>query len=201
MNRLATAGHKVTMGVMSEYESLPVRRRLKTTAVAAGSLMVAALIFLAPILWLAWLDPFGGPQHPSDGQLIAQLAKHRGELEQVVAMAREDKQLQRLAPDFIRPESPSVAGRDGERIETYRRLLARAGVAQGILNGDNEVWFLVSARGLAISGSAKGLDFCEQPDPDARIITTDLDREPVPPRGELVMRHIDGQWWLMLDTR
>ena len=201
MNRLATTGHKVAMGVMSEQASLPVRRWLKTIALAAGLLMLAALIFLAPILWLAWLDPFGGLRHPSDGQLIAQFAKHRGELQQVVAMAREDERLQRLAPDFIRPESPSDAGLGGERIETYRRLLARAGVTRGILNGDNEVWFLVSTRGLSISGSAKGFIFCEQPDPDARIITTDLDREPVPPRGELVMRHIDGPWWLMLDTR
>jgi len=167
----------------------------------AGLLMVSALVVLAPILWLTWLDPFGGLRHPSDGQLIAQFAKHRGELEQVVAMAREDDKLRRLAPDFMRPETPADAGVSGERIERYRQLLARAGVAHGILNGDNEVWFLVSTRGLSISGSVKGFAFCEQPDPDARIVTTDLDREPVPSRGELVMRHIEGPWWLLLDTR
>lgn len=201
MNRLKTAGHKATMGVTSEPTPLPVRRWFKATGLVAILLIVAALILLAPILWLTWLDPFGGLRHPSDGHLIAQLAKHRGELEQVVALAREDEKLRRLAPDFTRPETLSETGVTGARIETYRRLLAGAGVAHGILNGDEEVWFLVSTRGLAIAGSAKGFAYCAQPDPEARIVTTDLDREPVPPRGELVMRHIEGPWWLMLDTR
>jgi hypothetical protein len=201
MNRSPTTGHKVTMGVSPEPASLRGRRWLKVGGLTAGLLMASALVFLAPILWLTWLDPFGGLPHPSDSRLIAQFARHRGELEQVAAMAREDEKLRRLAPTFMRPEAPADADLGGERIEAYRRLLARAGIAHGILNGDNEIWFLVSTRGLSISGSAKGFIRCEQPAPDARIVTTDLDREPVPPRGELVMRHIEGPWWLMLDTR
>jgi hypothetical protein len=176
-------------------------RYLTIGGVAVGSVALAALILLAPILLFAWLDPLGGPPHPTDVQLIAQLAKYRADLEEIAAMAQHDNGLQRLAPDFIRPENLADAGISDERIASYRRLLARAGVAHGILNGDDEVWFLVSTRGLAISGSAKGFVYCAQPDPDARIVTGDLDREPVPPRGELVMRHIEGRWWLMLDTR
>jgi hypothetical protein len=176
-------------------------RYLTIGALAVGLPVLAALILLAPILLFAWLDPVGGPRHPTDAQLIAQLAKHRADLEEVATMAQHDSGLQRLAPDFIRPETPANAGISDERIATYRRLLARAGVAHGILNGDDEVWFLVSTRGLAISGSAKGFVYCAQPDPDARIVAGELDHEPVPPRGELVMRHVEGRWWLMLDTR
>jgi hypothetical protein len=201
MNPFAAQRHKPGMGAISENATRPGRRRLKAAGLAIGLLLLVGFVLVAPILWLAWLDPFGGSPHPSDAQLTAQLAIHRGELEQLVAMAREDERLQRLAPDFMRPENAADAGVDARRIEEYRALLARAGVAHGILNGDSEVWFLVSTRGLSIAGSAKGFVFCAQPDPDVRIVATDLDREPVPPRGELVMRHLDGPWWLMLDTR
>jgi hypothetical protein len=201
MNRPAMACHKVLMGVTFRNTATPGRRWLKAAGLAIGLLLLAALVTLAPILWLAWLDPFGGPRHPTDDQLLVQFAKHRNELEQVVAMTRQDNQLQRLAPDFIRPETPVDAGLSQERIASYRQLLSHAGAAHGILSGDNEVWFLVSTRGLAIAGSAKGFLFCERGDPEARIVTGDLDREVVPPRGELVVRRIDGAWWLMLDTR
>ena len=201
MNPPAATGHKLLMSATSSNATTPGRRWLKAGGLAAGLLLFAALIAFAPILWLAWLDPFGGPRHPTDAELVAQFKRHRGTLEQVVAMAHDDDRLQRLAPDFMRPDNPVDAGVSPERIKTYRQLLARAEVAHGILKGDTEVWFLVSTRGLSIAGSAKGILYCEQPDSDARIVTTNLDREVVPPRGELVMRHIDGNWWLMLDTR
>src|SRR4051812_43747336 len=200
MNRPAAAGHKAPMGATSSSAKTPGRRWLKAVSVAAGLVLLAATITSAPILWLVWIDPFGGAPHPTDAELVAQFKRHRGTLEQIVTMARDDPQLQRLAPDFMRADNPTEAGVSPERIATYRQLLARADVAHGILKGDTEVWFLVSTRGLSIAGSAKGFLFCEQPDEDARIVTTNLGREPVPPRGELVMRHIEGNWWLMLDT-
>jgi len=201
MNRPAMARHQTMMDATSDNAAWPSRRWLKAGGLTTGLVLLSALLVFAPILWLAWLDPFGGPQHPTDDQLLAQFRKHRGELEQIVAMTRQDRRLQRLAPDFIRPENPDNAGVSRERIAAYRHLFAQAGVAHGILNGDSEVWFLVSTRGLSIAGSAKGFISSAQPDSDARTITTDLDREPVPPRGELVMRHIEGNWWLMLDSR
>lgn len=189
------------MAATSSNARTPGRRWLKAGSVVAALVMLCAAITSTPILWLVWIDPFGGAAHPTDAELVAQFRRHRGALEQVIAMARDDDRLQRLAPDFMRPDDPADAGVSPERIETYRRLLARAEVAHGILKGETEVWFLVSTRGLSIAGSAKGFLYCDQPDPDARIVTTSLDREPVPPRGELVMRHIEGNWWLMLDTR
>ena len=201
MNRPATAGHKALMGATSSNARTPGRHWLKAGSIAAALVMLCAAITSAPILWLVWIDPFGGASHPTDAELVAQFKRHRGMLEQVVAMAREDDRLQRLAPDFIRPDNPADAGVSPERVAAYRRLLAQAEVAHGILKGDTEVWFLVSTRGLSIAGSVKGFLFCEEPDADARIVTTNLDREPVLPRGELVMRHIEGHWWLMLDTR
>jgi septum formation inhibitor MinC len=75
------------------------------------------------------------------------------------------------------------------------------GIADGIVNADGAIFFLVNARGLAIAGSAKGFAYCEDPDRDARVVTSDLDSEEVQPKGELLMRHVDGNWWLALDTR
>jgi hypothetical protein len=201
MNRPAVADHKLRMGTPSSSAKTPGRRWLRAGSLAGGLLLLSATTAAAPILWLTWLDPFGGAPHPIDAELVAQFKRHRTTLEQVVAMARDDDRLQRLAPDFMRPDNPADAGISPERIAIYRQLLARAEVAHGLLKGDTEVWFLVSTRGLSIAGSAKGILYCEQPDDDARIVTTTLDREPAPPRGELVMRHIEGNWWLMLDTR
>lgn len=195
------ARHQTLMDATSGKAALSSRRRLKAGGLTIGLLLLSALLAFAPILWLAWLDPFGGPQHPTDDQLLAQFRKHRGELGQIVAMTRQDGRLQRLAPDFIRPENPDGAGVSREHVAAYRHLFIQADVAHGILIGDSEVWFLVSTRGLSIAGSAKGFIFSAQPDSDARIVMTNLDREPVPPRGELVMRQIEGNWWLMLDTR
>src|SRR5947209_19646746 len=116
MNRPATACHKVLMGVTFHNTATPGRGWLKAAALASGLLLLAALVTLAPILSLAWLDPFGGPRHPTDDQLLVQFAKHRNELERGVTMTRQDSQLQRLAPDFIRPDSPVAAGLSQERI-------------------------------------------------------------------------------------
>ena len=120
MNPFAAPRHKPGMGAISENATRPGRRRLKAAGLAIGLLLMAGFVLVAPILWLAWLDPFGGSPHPSDAQLTAQLAIHRGELEQLVAMAREDERLQRLAPDFMRPENAADAGVDARRIEEYR---------------------------------------------------------------------------------
>jgi hypothetical protein len=176
-------------------------RWLRATGLAGLLLLVSAMVIIAPIAWLAIVDPFGGAQHPTDEQLLQQLTTHRTELEQVVAMARQDLRLQRLAPDFTRPENPGDAGISPDRVKLYRQLLQTTGIANGMVNADGAMFFLVNARGLAIAGSAKGFIYREDPDPDARVVTFDLDSEEVRPKGELLMRHVDGNWWLALETR
>jgi hypothetical protein len=115
MNRPATADHKVLMAASSSNATTPGRRWLKAGSVAAALVMLAAAITSAPILWLAWIDPFGGASHPTDAELVAQFKRHRGALEQIVAMAHADDRLQRLAPDFMRPDNPADAGVSPER--------------------------------------------------------------------------------------
>src|SRR5690349_15657080 len=116
MNPFAAPRHKPGMGAIPRTAAGPSWRWLKIVSLTTGLLLMSAFIFLAPVLWLAWLDPFGGPRHPSDAELIAQLASHHSELEQVVAMAREDAELRRLAADFTRPENPADAGVTAARI-------------------------------------------------------------------------------------
>jgi hypothetical protein len=83
---------------------MPPRTFLKLLSLAlAGIVAAGALTFAALVVWLTIVDPFGGPQHPSDGALLAQFAAQRPALEELVGMLREDRGIERLAADFTRP--------------------------------------------------------------------------------------------------
>ena len=74
--------------------------------VAASAITVAALIG-----WLAIVDPFGGPPHPTDAAMLAQFTRVRPSLE---SDRRHDRSripgIERLAPDFTRPEPAPIVG-------------------------------------------------------------------------------------------
>ena len=61
---------------------MPPRAYLKLLALSiAGIVVASALTFAALVARLAIVDPFGGPQHPTDGALLAQFAAQRPALE------------------------------------------------------------------------------------------------------------------------
>lgn len=163
-------------------------------------LALAAVVVAAPIVWLAWMDPFDGPRHPSDAVLLAQFHTHRPALEELVAMLGSDPEIERLAPEFTRPEPPPLTP---ARLADYRQRLAAAGIDHGLTRYGDEIVFLVSTRGLAIAGSGKGIAHCAQPASDAVVVDGDFDDAAAALAGKdrLLVRHIDGDWWLLLDMR
>jgi hypothetical protein len=172
--------------------------------VAAGAIVFASALVVAGLLvWLTVNDPFGGKPHPSDAEMLAQFQHQRLALEAQVATIKLDPKLERVAPDFTRPEDPASIGVPPERIAEYRSRLRAAGIAHGFSHYGDAIEFIVSTRGLAISGSAKGFVYAEAPDADATVVDGDLDaaRAASPDKSVLLQRKIDGNWWLQLDTR
>lgn len=163
--------------------------------VAASALTVAALI-----LRLTIADPFGGKPHPTDAEMLEQFAKAQPALEELVAMIGHDPDIQRLAPDFIRPDPAPISP---ERLADYRQRLQRAGVAHGFSHYGDTIEFIVSTRGLAVSGSGKSFVYSAAPDPDATVVEVDLDAivDALTDKDVLLQRKIDGDWWLQLDMR
>lgn len=177
---------------------MKVLKGLLVVTTATGG---AAVLITAGLLGLlAIVDPFGDPPHPTDQELLAQFRQHRSELEAIVDMLRADPQIQRLAPDFTRPEPAPTST---ERLADYRRRLAAAGIRRGINQYGNSIDFLVSTRGLSIGGSAKGFSCAEGAADDALVTDGDLDAAAAgaPTSDVLFQRHIDGNWWLQLDRR
>jgi hypothetical protein len=168
------------------------------------AILVATAITVAALLaWLTINDPFGGKPHPTDAEMLAHFQQQRAALDAQVLSIKQDAKLERVAPDFTRPEDLNAAGVTPERIAEYRSRLRAAGLTHGFSHYGNAIEFIVSTRGLAISGSAKSFVFAEAPDPDATIVNGDLDAAfaASPEKSVLLRRQIDGNWWLQLDTR
>jgi hypothetical protein len=176
------------------------------TVVAVG-LSIVALQLLLPLLQLVlvliWVDPFNDAPLPSDAALQTLFAQHRGELDELRQMMQQDAGLQRVGPDFTRPEDPAGVGVSPARLARYRQLLRAAGVEQGLLVEGGEIDFLVGTRGLAVSGSAKGFAWSVQPDPGATLVEGDLDAafDRLADKRALIERPLDGPWRLRLDAR
>lgn len=166
--------------------------------VAAAAVMVAAMI-----AWMTIADPFGGAPHPTDTAMLAQFHQQRPALEALVQTIKQDPKLQRLAPDFTRPEDPALIGVPPERVAEYRSRLHAAGIAHGFSHYGEPIEFIVSTRGLAISGSGKSFVYAEHADPDATVVDGDLDAAAaaLEDKDVLLQRKIDGNWWLQLDMR
>ena len=166
----------------------------------AGVAAALALSAAALIAWLAITDPFGGPAHPTDAAMLAQFARVQPSLESIIDMIEDDPGVERLAPDFTRPEPAPIGA---ERLADYRARLLAAGIAHGLSHYGDPVEFIVSTQGLAISGSGKSFVHAEHADPDATVIDGDLDAavNALADKDVLLQRRIGERWWLQLDRR
>lgn len=176
--------------------------KLLKQVVLAGAAVIGAVALVTVVLlaWLTIADPFGGPPHPTDAAMLAQFAKVRPALEELVVMIGQDQGIQRLAPDFTRPDPAPITPK---RLADYRRRLQAAGIAHGFSHYGDAIEFIVSTRGLAISGSAKSFVHATEPDPDATVVGGDLDAavNALTDKDVLLQRKIVDDWWLQLDMR
>lgn len=168
--------------------------------VMAGGLALTAAVVVGLLALFALADPFGDAPHPGDAAMLEQFHRQRAALEELLAMIGTDEGVERLAPDFTRPEPPPLTD---ARLADYRSRLDAAGIRRGFSHYGDEVVFIVSTRGLAISGSAKGFLHAARAPDDAVVVDGDLDdaAAPLARQDPLLVRRIAGDWWLMLDMR
>jgi hypothetical protein len=171
-------------------------------ALGCAGLAVAA----APVTFIVWLtfaDPFGMGPHPTDAALLSQFQKHRETLERLAGMIAQDPGLQRVAANFTRPADPASIGVTPERIALYRLLCDKAGIAGGIADYGQGVVFLANTRGTTVAGSGKGFVWRTMASEDAIVVEDDLDEAAaaLPEKKALLLKKIDGNWWLQLEMR
>jgi hypothetical protein len=137
---------------------------------------------------------------PSDAQLIENFRAHRAQLDELMAMMKEDKVLRRVDDTWTDPENPSTIGISAGRIADYRRILSSIGYPRGFYYNpeSGSVTFVAWAVGLSISGASKSVMFRPL---DPKPLVEDLDTYQ-PPDGQgyaLAYRHIEGDWYLEYD--
>lgn len=144
---------------------------------------------------LGWTE-----RHASDSELIRNFNSNKPKFEKLLGMFLEDKDLGRVAPDFVRGSDGHGSVKQTEpRLRDYRKLCAEIGVNHGMEGyGDKDtVWFHSSAIGLSISGSGKGYAYCKGT-PD--LVVDDLDNyRSSDGRSFTAFRRIDGHWYLYFD--
>ncbi len=164
-----------------------IRRKGWTVAAPAAVCGLAvAMLFALPI---------SGP-HPSDDEMIRSFREHKQDYETLLQMFQLDAGLDRLgdlAGDW--PENPVDVGVDEARLTRYRSLMLQLDVHSLERYIDNQVLFVTSTFGLAVSGSMKGYVYSEKP---PTPLVGDTERDAVGPIGE-VYRHIEGGWYLIYE--
>ena len=165
----------------------PIQACLVSIAIIA---IVIALMFAGLVLIIS---PIAGDDypHPTDAELIRQFYAQRTAIEELQRMFAEDGGDGRIASDFTRDISLSP-----ERWHAYQTRFANLHMPLGI-EGYRKcdcVEFIVSATGLAVSGSAKGFYYsAATPNP----IVDPLDN---PGNARILYRHIEGNWYLFYSS-
>ena len=173
-----------------------------TLAVLAVPALMAA-IFGGCALVVSSIFTSGDIPHRSDEELIANFQSHRAEFDRMLQMINEDNGLDRVDSYWTHPENPGTVGISQARIDEYRRLFQSAGVPRGFsaFQTKDNVEFIASSQGLAVSGSSKGYLFAKRPPPRIvenldtyRALKTEV--SPVFP----AYRHIEGNWYLFFEA-
>ena len=150
-----------------------------------GLAVLAVVVLLSLLLWRC-------NRLVSDADLRAGYWAHRGELEQLRRMVREDKLQGRVHATYVDAKHLSDA-----RVREYRRLLKECGVTRLWAQGEY-LELVVDATGILDVGTYKGYAWeTEQKSPLAR--TLDEPCVPVQPRGRFCNAAIplEGNWWMI----
>lgn len=140
--------------------------------------------------------------HPTDGVLVKRLADKKQAFESIVRMAKEDKRLVRVAPDFTwLADNISWPRKDigltPDRWDRYRELFREAGVPEGYLRlGEDQIQLLASTKGLVTGGSAKGYVYSQT---KLEPLFRTLDGPPLTGSNDPGYRHVEGPWYLFYE--
>jgi hypothetical protein len=143
---------------------------------------------------------------PSDRALIELHARRARDFDKLVAMATVDRQLVRVAPDFVwttksvawpRPESELGISR--ARWDQYRRLFLALELPAGFIQPDDRpqvIYVISGATGLAVGGVTKGFAWSEA---SMEPRCESLDWTDGPKQDGVCFRPIARGWYLFLE--
>lgn len=139
-----------------------IRRITRILLIAIGCVLLFVLLLTGFMFW------FSTP--PSDASLERRFYKHRADLQQIVKMAEQDAQMERIATDFTRnadwdTEPLKQRGISDQRWNLYREIFRRADVPTGTWKdkNSNDILIGVWAFGLAIAAKTVGYVHCGKP--------------------------------------
>ena len=141
-------------------------------------------------------DPL--PPAPTDAAMIKHWEKHRGTLDKITEMLRQDPALNRLGMTWSDPVDPARAFVEPERLAQYRDLMKDASIIS-FGRGHRSIHFLFHASGLSVSGFGKGFVRGEA-SPHAEIVDSDLDAAAAGRSKVFLQRPIADGWWLQRDS-
>jgi len=143
---------------------------------------------------------------PTDAVLRQRLTDHRQDFERLVVMAKADKELLRIAPNFtwttsslVWPRPASQLGFTVQRWDDYRRLFHTLGLEAGVLrrwDDPDGVYLIVQTKGLMTGGSTMGYAYSErvlEPRCDS------LDKPEAIVHTEIYFKPLGGNWYLYLE--
>jgi len=146
---------------------------------------------------------------PTDAELSQRFTKHGREFEQLVAMAKADKEVIRIAPDFTwtasnfawpRPESE--LGFSVERWNEYRHLFQTLGLEGGVLrpwDHSDAVYLIVQGKGLVIGGSVKGYAYSDTALEPRCDSLDNIEVRKARDDTEICFKSLGGKWYLYLE--
>lgn len=137
--------------------------------------------------------------HPSDQSLIANFEKNQATFNELIAMIREDKGLERVDDNWTNPNDPAAVGVTNERIAKYRKMFKDLNIPRGFSSSTEPVRIelLASTSGLSISGSSKGYAFLKnKPKP---IVDNLDDYISSDSQSSIAYRPISGNWYLFYE--
>jgi len=114
-------------------------------------------------------------------------------------MLKEDSKMMRIAEDFTKPEADE-AQISAARLAMYRSLFKKAGVRHGVRAYPDRsiVRFILSTRGLSVSGSTIGIVFLENT--AGAALVTNIDSVVQSARVDTqVYQHIVERWYLFYE--
>jgi hypothetical protein len=166
---MLAANGLIYSGVAFFLLAWPVTARLKTDRLRRfARLFTVVVISVIAVGWGSARALEWAWSAPSDEVLTKQFNKHRGELETLVSMTRQDSIVSLIAYDFIErrdtvswPRPRSEWGITENRWNEYRNLFRKIGLGRELIKDEQgDIYFVFHSDGSVVTGSSKGLVYC-----------------------------------------
>jgi hypothetical protein len=131
-------------------------------------------------------------RHASTKTFEQHFAAHKEDYDKLIAMVQADTNLTRVFRNY----TPPVAALQEDRLKAYRGIMIKLGIETiDAYRRDEYILFVISSKGLSISGSSKGLAYLTNRK-RLKIISNIDQYEKHPVDDLIVFEPIDKSWYV-----